>query len=109
MLFAERDEEGALVAVHQGCRKEGLEPTTLLDGEILSFLLSSGEKGGHSQNMALSDFSIIRVLEDLIDLLIDKKLILLTELPEEAQEKIRLRQNIRRSKDQTQIMVDDIL
>ena len=42
-----------------------------------------------------SDTETIRVIEDLVDLLIEKKLILLTDLPAAAQKKLSERRQIR--------------
>ena len=109
MLFIERDASRKIVAIRQGQMKPGLEPVSLLDEEVLAFFRSSGELELLSQLLALSDTSIIRVLEDLIDLLIDKKIILFTELPKEAQEKIQSRKRLRTKIGSDDLMVDDIL
>ena len=52
---------------------------------------------------------IIRIVEDLIDLLIRKNLILFTELPEDAQAKIRERKRVRAIMTDEDLVVDDIL
>lgn len=109
MLFIERDANDAIVAIRQGQMKPGLEPASLLDEEVLTFLKSSGELELLAQLLAHSDSSIIRVLEDLIDLLIDKKIILFTDLPKEAQEKIQSRKKLRTKMGSDDLMVDDIL
>ena len=109
MLFIERDTNGAIIAIRQGQMKPGQEPASLLDEEVLTFFKSSGELELLSQLLAHSDTSIIRVLEDLIDLLIDKKIILFTELPKEAQEKIQSRKQLRTKIGNDDLMVDDIL
>ena len=57
----------------------------------------------------VADNAIVRVLEDLIDLLIDKKLILFTELPAAAQEKLSGRKRIRQQLGSGDLMVDDVL
>ena len=49
------------------------------------------------------------LLEDLVDLLIDKKLILFTELPPAAQEKLHGRKQIRQKLGSADLMVDDVL
>ena len=50
-----------------------------------------------TNNSALddSDLEFIRVLEDLLDVLMDKRVFLFTELPEEAQAKLLNRQALR--------------
>lgn len=110
MLFIERDANGNIAAIRQGQAKPGQEePVSLLDEEVLAFFRSSGELELLSQLLALSDTSIIRVLEDLIDLLIDKNIILFTELPKEAQKKIQNRKKLRTRIGSDDLMVDDIL
>lgn len=42
-----------------------------------------------------SDADFIRVLEDLIDVLLDKHILLLTDLPEAAQQKLLKRKKMR--------------
>ncbi len=109
MLFVERDDEGNIAAIRQGPPQDGLEPVSLLDDEILLFLQGSGDINAISQLLTLSDKTIIRVVEDLIDLLISKKIILFTELPAEAQDKIRQRKRARQQLSHDGIMVDDII
>ena len=109
MLFIERDANGAIIAIRQGQMMPGQEPASLLDEEVLNFFKASGELELLSQLLAHSDVSIIRVLEDLIDLLIDRKIILFTELPKEAQEKIQSRKQLRTKIGSEDLMVDDIL
>ena len=109
MLSIERNEAGAIVAIRNSAGIEGVEPASLLDEEVLAFLRASGELDALAQLLALSDNAIVRVLEDLIDLLIDKKLILFTELPAAAQEKLSGRKRIRQQLGSGDLMVDDVL
>jgi len=109
MLFVERDHEGTIVAIRRGEEGCGLEPISLLDTDVLSFLQHSGEIEPLGQLLMHSDASIVRVLEDLIDLLIKKNVILFTELPPEAQTKIQNRQQLRARLIDDQLTVSDIL
>lgn len=56
-----------------------------------------------------SDASVVRVLEDLIDLLIAKQIILFTELPQDAQAKLLGRKELRARLGDDQLTVNDIL
>ena len=47
--------------------------------------------------METSDLELIRVLEDLIELLCDKHIISFTELPETAQQKLGMRKQVRKN------------
>lgn len=109
MLYIERNQEGEIVALRQVQTTQANEQASLLDEEVIKFLGKAGEMDALSQLLLLSDTSIIRVLEDLIDLLIRKNVILLTELPMEAQEKIRERKRVRNKMGEEDLMVDDIL
>lgn len=109
MLYIERNQQGAIVAIRRGEFSSDKEPVSFLDEEILSFLKESGDLDSIAQVLNFSDSNLVRVLEDLIDLLIAKKLILFTDLPEEAQEKIRERKLLRSKIGDNQLVVDDIL
>ncbi len=108
MLYVERNQKGEIITVRRQLPDENEgEKLPLLNGEVLAFLGTSGEINSLAQLLALTDDSIIRVLEDLIDLLIKKNVILFTELPEEAQEKIRERKEVRLKIGTNAFMADD--
>lgn len=109
MLYVDRDDQGKIIGVHRHSpgTDQG-EKLSLLNAEVLAFLSQSdSEVNSLAKLLALTDESIIRVLEDLIDLLIKKNIILFTELPEEAQEKIRERKQAREMIGSDPLMVDD--
>lgn len=92
MPFVKRDSNSAIVAVSQS----KIDDFTFLDeaNEELQFFLT----GMMSQDqMEETDLGFIRVVEDVIELLINKNIILFTELPEAAQKKMLLRQQLRDS------------
>ena len=109
MLYVERDNKGNILALHNKPEPGADEQKSIMDEEILEFLNKSVDTDPWVQLLTLSDIGIIRILEDLIDLLIRKNLILLTELPEEAQAKIRERKRVRERIGPGDLMVDDIL
>ena len=109
MLYIERDNAGNIVALHNKPETDAHEQKSIMDEEILEFLNRSVDTDPWMQLLSLSDIGTIRILEDLIDLLIRKNIILFTDLPEEAQTKINERKQIRKKIDTDQLMVDDIL
>ncbi|MCL2790635.1 MAG: hypothetical protein FWD79_08315 [Desulfobulbus sp.] len=110
MLYVERDAQGAIAAIHRGGGEQpGREPASLLDAEVLAFLKSNGEMETLDLQLMSSDAAVVRVLEDLVDVLIAKKLILITDLPPQAREKILSRKQLRAQMADQQLMVDDIL
>jgi hypothetical protein len=109
MLYIERNEDGAITAIHQAPSAKAKEQKSLMDEEVIKFLGSEDKLDSWIKLLSLSDISIIRVLEDLIDLLVRKNVIMLTELPEEARDKLRERKRVRERMESDQLMVDDIL
>jgi len=110
MLYIERDAQGAIVAIHRDRgEKPNLESVSLLDAEVLAFLRSNGGMETLDLQLMTSDATMIRVLEDLIDVLVAKNLILITELPPQARDKILGRKRLRAQMADPQLMVDDIL
>lgn len=75
----------------------------------------SGSYGADNRQSALlqlladSDRGAIRIIEDILDLLIAKNLVLFTELVPEAQERIKARAELRKSIASDPILVDDVL
>ena len=77
MLYIERNEDGAIVAIHQAPSAKAKEQKSLMDEEVIKFLGSEDKLDSWIKLLSLSDISIIRVLEDLIDLLVSLPVILL--------------------------------
>ncbi len=109
MLYIERNSEGKIVAVSQKGDGLGAEEKSALDEEILQFLAENGDSDFWAKILSVSDLGIIRILEDLVDLLVAKNLIMYTDLPEDAQEKIRERKKVRKKMETESLVVDDIL
>lgn len=109
MLYVERARDGKITALHSSPRPNADEQKTIMDEEILDFLHTTVSADSRKMLLSLSDMGIIRLLEDLIDLLIQKNIILFTELPEQAQERITERKRLRETMASQDLMVDDIL
>ncbi len=56
----------------------------------------SSKQASHHEELAASDREMIRVLEDVIEILVKKNIITFTELPQQAQQKIINRKQIRK-------------
>jgi hypothetical protein len=109
MLYVERDGEGRIIAMHSAPKPNASEEKTVVDEEILDFLNKTVSADSRKLLLSLSDMGIIRLLEDLIDLLIQKNVIFYTELPESAQDKIRERKRLRETVNPQTLTVDDII
>lgn len=90
MPFVERDSAGQIVAVRNSASDYAFEELSVNHPEIQSFLGTIGQ----SEQFTALDLEFIRVIEDVIDVLIQRNVILYTDLPEPVQAKL----NKRRSK-----------
>lgn len=111
MFYAERDKEGRIVAIrkHKESGREDLTPVS--EQELQEFLASDHEPGTYEALLEDADKKMIRVLDDLIEVLVRNNVIMLTDLPEEAREKLGTRKDVRRRMQEfgTNLTVDDIL
>ncbi|TSK05199.1 MAG: hypothetical protein FPO08_17005 [Geobacter sp.] len=106
MLYIERGEDGKIVALHKSPFATATEQKPLMDTEVLAFLNESGAWG---ESLAFSDAATVRVIEDLVDLLVRKNVINFTELPEQAQQRIKTRQSLREKISSSDLLVHDII
>ncbi|MCX4188608.1 hypothetical protein [Methylophaga sp. OBS4] len=95
MAFVKRDDQGNIVAVFDAPQQDAQETLSVNSEELLTFLRES-ENADHARAaLSVSDMALIRVLEDLVNTLIDKEVILFTDLPLAAREKLANREKIR--------------
>lgn len=92
MPFVQRDESGFIVAVSRQS-VVGMTEEVAEDDEGLQSFLAPMQSVDSS--LSATDQSFIRVLEDVVQLLVDKGVILFTDLPQSAQNKMLLRQQLR--------------
>jgi hypothetical protein len=109
MPYIERSPDGKIVGLRTVAGPNSTEIKSLTDDEILEFLKNNLDNKFLKSLMAHSDAGLIRLLEDLIDLLTKKNIILFTELPEKAQEKIIERAQIREKISSQNIIVEEII
>jgi hypothetical protein len=93
MPYVKRDEQGRITAVNLQ-PGDGLIEVPANSPELLDFMGRIGVEQGALQQ---SDMRLVRVLEDLIDLLITRDVIRFTDLPLPAQEKLMERRSMRQS------------
>lgn len=93
MPFVKRDAQGRIISA---CPEPGpgLEEVPASAAEFIDFARRMGLE--HSL-LEQSDMRLVRVLEDLIELLIARDVIRFTDLPQAAQEKLLERRSMRQS------------
>jgi len=95
-MYVSRDKNKKITAVFRQPNITAQEMISSSDPELMVFL---GQDENQSKSMVKylqqSDLNMIRVIEDLINILIKKNIIRFTDFPEASQSKIVNRQKIR--------------
>jgi hypothetical protein len=95
MPYVIRDGDGQIVAVHAIQSEQAQERLAADDPGLREFIAATGDSASLQSVLLASDLELVRVLEDLIAVLIDKRIIMLTDLPEAAQRKLARRYELR--------------
>lgn len=105
-MYVRRDAEGRIDRVSRDADADCGEFVAADAPELLAFL--SGNDGGVSPAaLQASDLELIRVLEDLVEVLTDKGVIRFTDLPDAAQQKLLGRKDLRASARRLNLVEDD--
>lgn len=95
MPYVCRDEQGKIISLHAEASAEAREYMDANDPELIAFLSRSKDAAAAKLALVELDAEFARVTEDLIHLLVDKQVILFTELPEVVQQKMLARERVR--------------
>ena len=99
MPYVARDDQGQIIDVQERETEAAYEQVALDDPELVSYLNDGLEDGEAREELRAeleaSDLEFIRVIEDVITVLIDKRVFMLTDLPAAAQQKLARRYNLR--------------
>ncbi|RAH38156.1 tryptophan synthase subunit beta like protein [Halomonas sp. SL1] len=93
-MYVKRDGEGEILLVSRELTPQCDEYLAADSRELLDFMFEQESRNDLAHFQA-SDLAFVRVLEDVIELLMDKGVIRFTELPEAAQQKVMERQSMR--------------
>lgn len=98
MPYVKRNKQGAIVAVHD----------TPIDDDYQWIEANELEVSAQAKEALTStDQEMVRVVEDLIDLLMAKQIFVFTELPEAVQAKLNSRKRLREDINSLAILVKD--
>lgn len=91
MPYVRRDAHGALLSLHRQAEQGATEWLADDDSQVRAFLGQPATDGFQQL-----DAAFIRVLEDLIDVLVQRRVISMTDLPAAALDKLATRRDQRR-------------
>ncbi|MDO6441351.1 hypothetical protein [Marinobacter sp. 2_MG-2023] len=94
MMYIRRNEQGEIIAASEE-PLAGFVDVPPEDPDLQAFLTSITAAGPAESRLRESDSALIRVIEDLVDLLSTKGIIRFTDLPAEAQDKLMIRKSLR--------------
>jgi hypothetical protein len=101
-----RDTSGRIMAVLDRPSAGATEEVGADDPDVIAYLAGKGPTSYF--DLLRADLEFIRVIEDLIAALLSRGVILLTDLPEQAQEKLLRRGSLRRQfRDKAGLMTED--
>ena len=95
MPFVKRDERGQVVALFREKTPEAEEYLPPNHDEVRGFIDAAELGRDPEAEFFRSDQSMIRVFEDVVDVLVERQRVLLTDLPEAAQMKLLNRKRLR--------------
>jgi len=108
MPYIKRDDDDQVIAIYAEAHSDDAEFLPTNHQDVIAFLNANASEEHSLQFLSSSDYELVRVLEDLIELLVAKNVVLFTDLPSPAQRKLvqrrRARQNLR---EENALMVDE--
>jgi len=97
MPYAIRNQQGKIISLVSEAPQGVIDPISAKDPEVIEFLNTHNHQESPQRALADSDLEIVRVTEDIIQLLIRKNIILFTDLPSAVQSKLLNREKLRSS------------
>lgn len=95
MAYINRNISGEITEIFEAPQHDDQEYISLENAELIDFIKQAATNHDVKTVLSSSDVALVRVLEDLINTLIDKNVIQFTDLPLVAQSKLANREKIR--------------
>lgn len=95
MPFVRRNAQGQIIAIYAEPTETATEELAPTDPQVADFLKQSELFQSVFSEWLESDLALARVLEDLIDILIEKNVLVFTDFPDAAQRKLLQRRGLR--------------
>lgn len=107
-MYIKRDNQGDIIAVSESQDADFHELADDQDPEFVEFLKCEVCRASVAEStLKQSDTELVRVLEDVINLLSEKGIIQFTDLPKAAQDKLLNRQSLRQNHRSLHLLSDN--
>ncbi len=107
MPYVTRNNKGEIVTIHQNKNDENAQWLEQNDSEITVFINNTVSPNKVKKALTGSDNEMARVIEDLVDLLMEKQIFVYTELPEAVQAKLNVRKQLRQDMSSLENLIDE--
>lgn len=95
MPYINRNEHGDVSQLLDEPNKGGSEWLEVDHPDVIEFLQQPSQANELKKSLSSSDSEMVRVVEDLVDMLMEKQVFVFTELPEAVQDKLNKRKKLR--------------
>jgi hypothetical protein len=95
MAYIKRNHAGNIIALAETPFENSDEQLPIDSPELIQYLIDSSSSDEAKTALSGSDYTLIRVIEDIVNTLVERNIILFTDLPQAAQEKLSSRQKVR--------------
>jgi hypothetical protein len=95
MPYVKRNEKGEVIELHDAPLAKDEQWIEANSPEIIGFLQTIETTEQAKKVLSSTDNEMVRVVEDLIDLLMERQIFIFTELPEAVQIKLNSRKQLR--------------
>jgi hypothetical protein len=106
MPYVSRNDAGVIIELHNSPPHPNSQWLELDHPEVSDFLQKIGLHEQAKRTLTLTDTEMVRVIEDLIDLLIAKQSFTFTELPKAVQDKLGTRKQLRKDINSLSNLID---
>jgi len=107
VTYIKRNAAGDIMSAQTTQIEEGEQWVEDNNPELLDFLKAKEDKHPIQQFLVGTDFEMVRVIEDLIDLLVAKQVFVFTELPVAVQSKLNARKELRKDLNPLETLIGD--
>lgn len=107
MPYVSRNSDNAIIGLHNSPPEPDSQWLEINNPEVLDFLAKIKTSKQAKHTLSATDYEMVRVIEDVIDLLVAKQLCMFTDLPEVVQAKLGARKQIRMDMQSLDNLIDD--